>query len=220
MKEVNKYMMKVIMIALLALGLTNCSQSNYKVKQESSTESRTLDKVPQWYINAKVDKGFVFEKDANLYIYSVGQGNSPDLQLAIEKAMMIAKAELADKLEGQMNKRTDLYITEVGQDSSKQVVSKIEETIVNLVRETMIQGYEQWEKAVYETGDGHYRVYVGLKMGIGDANRLAKYIAQNATATIDIDTLAKNAIDSVLTTPKVIITKPDGIKTIETVETQ
>ena len=97
---------------------------------------------------------------------------------------------------------------------------KIEETIVNLVRETMIQGYEQWEKAVYETGDGHYRVYVGLKMGIGDANRLAKYIAQNATATIDIDTLAKNAIDSVLTTPKVIITKPDGIATIETVETQ
>ena len=101
-------MMKVIMIALLALGLTNCSQSNYKVKKEVNKEGRTLDKVPQWYIDAKVDKGFIFEKDANLYIYSVGQGNSPDLQLAIEKAMMIAKAELADKLQGQMNKRTDL----------------------------------------------------------------------------------------------------------------
>ena len=83
-------MMKTIMIALLALGLTNCSQSNYKVKKEVNTEGRTLDKVPQWYIDAKVDKGFIFEKDANLYIYSVGQGNSPDLQLAIEKAMMIA----------------------------------------------------------------------------------------------------------------------------------
>ena len=156
-------MMKVIMIALLALGLTNCSQSNYKVNKEVNKEGRTLDKVPQWYIDAKVDKGFIFEKDANLYIYSVGQGNSPDLQLAIEKAMMIAKAELADKLQGQMNKRTDLYITEVGQDGNKQVVSKVEETIVNLVRDTMIQGYESWEKAVYETPDGEYRVYVGLK---------------------------------------------------------
>ena len=29
----------------------------------------------------------------------------------------------------------------------------------------MIQGYESWEKAVYETPDGEYRVYVGLKDG-------------------------------------------------------
>ena len=202
--------MKTIMIALLALGLTNCSQSNYKVNKEVNKEGRTLDKVPQWYIDAKVDKGFIFEKDANLYIYSVGQGNSPDLQLAIEKAMMIAKAELADKLQGQMNKRTDLYITEVGQDGNKQVVSKVEETIVNIVRDTMIQGYESWEKAVYETPDGEYRVYVGLKIGVGDTNRLADYIAKNAINTIDVDTLAKNAIDDL-----VIITKPDGIVTVE-----
>jgi hypothetical protein len=199
------------MITLLALGLTNCSQSNYKVKKEVNKEGRTLDKVPQWYIDAKVDKGFIFEKDANLYIYSVGQGNSPDLQLAIEKAMMIAKAELADKLQGQMNKRTDLYITEVGQDGNKQVVSKVEETIVNLVRDTMIQGYESWEKAVYETPEGEYRVYVGLKIGVGDANRLADYIAKNAINSINVDELAKTAIDDL-----VIITKPDGIVTVET----
>ena len=212
MKEVNKYMMKVIMIALLALGLTNCSQSNYKVKQEANTEGRTLDKVPQWYINAKVDKGFVFEKDAELYIYSVGQGNSPDLQLAIEKAMMIAKAELADKLHGQMNKRTDLYITEIGAEGNKKVVSKIEQTIVNVVKGTMIQGYESWEKDVYETPEGEYRVYVGLKMGVGDSNKLAEYIAKHAFTAVDVDTLAKNAIDKVMIED---VSNPDGIKTIE-----
>ena len=202
--------MKVIMIALLALGLTNCAQTNYKVKQEVKEEGRVLNQVPQWYIDAKVDKGLIFDKNADTFIYAVGQGLSPDLQLAIEKAMMIAKAELADKLQGQMNKRTDLYVTEVGQDGNAQVVSKIEETIVNVVRETMIQGYEQWEKAVYETSDGTYRVYVGLKMGIGDTNKLAEYIAKNAINTIDVDTLAKTAID------KVITSNPDGIITIET----
>ena len=201
--------MKTIMIALLALGLTNCAQTNYKVKQEVKEEGRTLNQVPQWYIDAKIDKGFVFNRDADLYIYSVGQGSSPDLQLAIEKAMMIAKAELADKLRGQMNKRTDLYITEVGQEGNKEVVSKVEEVIVNVVRETMIQGYESWEKAVYETPDGEYRVYIGLKMGVGDANMLAEYIAKNAISAVDVDTLAKNAID------KVIITNPDGIPTVE-----
>ena len=205
-------MMKVIVIALLALGLTNCAQPNYKVNKEANTEGRTLDKVPQWYIDAKIDKGFVFNRDADLYIYSVGQGSSPDLQLAIEKAMMIAKAELADKLRGQMNKRTDLYITEVGQEGNKEVVSKVEEVIVNVVRETMIQGYESWEKAVYETPDGEYRVYIGLKMGVGDANMLAEYIAKNSISPVDVDTLAKNAIDKIMTED---ISNPDGIKTIE-----
>ena len=201
--------MKTILIALLALTLTNCANTNYKVKQEVKEEGRVLNQVPQWYIDAKIDKGFVFNRDADLFIYSVGQGSSPDLQLAIEKAMMIAKAELADKLRGQMNKRTDLYITEVGSEGNKEVVSKVEEVIVNVVRATMIQGYESWEKAVYETPDGEYRVYIGLKMGVGDANMLAEYIAKNAISTVDVDTLAKNAID------KVIITNPDGIPTKE-----
>jgi hypothetical protein len=205
-------MIKIIMIALLALTLTNCAQNTYKVKQEAKDETRVLNQVPQWYINAKVDKGIITNRDANLFIYSVGQGNSPDLQLAIEKAMMIAKAELADKLHGQMNKRTDLYITEVGNEGNKQVASKIEETIVNVVKETMIQGYEQWEKSVYETPDGEYRVYIGLKMGVGNANKLAEYIAKHADATVDIDKLAADAID------KVIISKPDGIVTIEKVD--
>ena len=201
--------MKTILIALLALTLTNCANTNYKVKQEVKEEGRVLNQVPQWYIDAKIDKGFVFNRDADLFIYSVGQGASPDLQLAIEKAMMIAKAELADKLRGQMNKRTDLYITEIGQEGNKQVVSKVEEVIVNVVQETMIQGYESWEKAVYETPNGEYRVYIGLKMGVGDANMLAEYIAKNAISTVDVDTLAKNAIE------KVIITNPDGIPTKE-----
>ena len=215
--------MKVIVIALLALGLTNCAQTNYKVNKEAKIEGRVLDKVPQWYIDAKIDKRYFKNKDADVYIYSVGQGNSPDLQLAIEKAMMIAKAELADKLQGQMNKQTELYVTEIGSEGNKKVVSKIEETIVNVVRGTMIQGYESWEKAVYETPDGEYRVYVGLKIGVGDANRLAEYIASNAVSAVDVDTLAKNAIDKVLvetiTTADGItktITKPDGIVTVET----
>ena len=205
-------MMKTILIALLALTLTNCAGNTYKVKQEAKEEGRVLNQVPQWYIDAKIDKGFVFDRDADLYVYSVGQGSSPDLQLAIEKAMMIAKAELADKLRGQMNKRTDLYITEVGSEGNKEVVSKVEEVIVNVVRETMIQGYESWEKAVYETPDGEYRVYIGLKMGVGDANMLAEYIAKNSISAVDVDTLAKNAIDKVMVEK---ITNPDGIPTKE-----
>ena len=190
--------MKTILIALLALTLTNCASNTYKVKQEAKEEGRVLNQVPQWYIDAKVEDGIIFNRDADLYVYGVGQGASPDLQLAIEKAMMIAKAELADKLHGEMNKRTDLYITEIGKENNKQVASKIEETIVNVVKKTKIQGYEMWEKAVYETPNGQYRVYVGLKMGVGEANKLAEYIANNVYADVNVDALAESAVEKVI----------------------
>ena len=61
--------MKVIMIALLALGLTNCAQTNYKVKQEVKEEGRVLNQVPQWYIDAKIDKDLSLTKtQINLFM--------------------------------------------------------------------------------------------------------------------------------------------------------
>ena len=191
-------MMKIILIALMSLTLANCS-STYKVKQEANMkDNRLLNEVPQWYIDASVDEGILFDRDAGKYIYSVGQGASPDLQLAIEKATLIAKASLADQLQGEMNQRSELYITEIGSNTNKEVASKIESTIVNVIAKTMVQGYETWEKAVYETPVGQYRVYIGLKMGVGDANRLAEYIAENVLNDVDVDKLAEDAIEEVL----------------------
>ena len=191
-------MIKIILIALMSLTLANCSQT-YKVKQEANVkDNRLLNEVPQWYIDAQIDDGIILNRDADKYIYAVGQGTSPDLQLAIEKATMIAKAALADQLQGEMNQRSELYITEIGSNTNKEVASKIESTIVNVIAKTMVQGYETWEKAVYETPVGQYRVYIGLKMGVGDANRLAEYIAENANNDVDIDELAENAIEEVL----------------------
>ena len=204
-------MIKIILIALLALTLTNCSKTLtgkagkdkvYKVKEEANVEDgRILNKVPQWFVDAQVEKGLITNRDAENFIYGVGSGESPDLQMAIDKAILIAKASLADQLEGELNKRANYFVTENGKEGNKKVVSKIDQTIVNIIKETKVQGYEEWHKAVFETPNGTYRVYIGLKYGVGDANRLAEYIVANADEVVDIDELAKEATDSLVAVP-------------------
>jgi len=195
-------MIRIMLIALMGLTLANCAQTQYPVKLEANVdEGRVLNQVPQWYVDAQIEKGLIKNRDANEYIYAVGQGTSPDLQLAVEKAVMVAKANLADQLQGEMNKRTELYVTEVGQEGNKDVASKIESTIVNVIQKIKVQGYEEWNKSIYETPNGEYRVYVGLKMGVGDTNRLFDYIVSQATIGTNIDSLAEEAIDEVMGAP-------------------
>jgi hypothetical protein len=92
-------------------------------------------------------------------------------------------------------------MTEDGKEGNKKVASKIDQTIVNIIKDTKVTGYEEWHKGVFETPQGTYRVYIGLKMGIGDYNRLAEYIVANATETVDVTKLAKEATDELVAVP-------------------
>ena len=204
-------MIRIILIALLSLTLSNCTKTLtgkadadkvYKVKEEAKiSDGRILNKVPQWFIDAQVEKGLITNRDAENYIYSVGSGESPDLQMAMDKAILVAKASLADQLEGMLNKRSNYFITEDGKEGNKQVASKIDQTTVNIIKDTKVRGYEEWHKAVFETPNNTYRVYIGLKFGVGDANRLAEYIDDNAIPNVDVNELAKNATDSLVAVP-------------------
>ena len=78
-------------------------------------------------------------------IFGVSTAVSPDLQLAIEKGMMVAKSELADKVKGEMNKSSKIFITELGKQHNKTTVSEVESTIVNLIKNTPVRGSNLFE---------------------------------------------------------------------------
>ena len=210
---------RIIMIALLSLTLANCSKTMtrkakdnkvYKVKEEAKLkDGRILNKVPQWFIDAQVEKGLITNRDAENFIYAVGSGESPDLQMAMDKAILVAKASLADQLEGMLNKRSNYYITEDGKEGNKRVASKIDQTTVNIIKDTKVRGYEEWHKAVFETPNNTYRVYIGLKFGVGDANRLAEYIENNDIQDVDVNELAKQATDGLVAVPTEKVTETE-----------
>jgi len=202
--------MKIILLILMTLSLANCTKTmtgkssanaTYKVKQEGTNDA-ILNKVPQWFVDAQIEKGLITNRDAENYIYGVGSGESPDLQMAIDKAVLVAKSNLADQLEGELNKRTNFFKTEEGAEGSKSIASTIDQTIVNIIEKTKVRGYEEWHKSVLQTPNNTYRVYIGLKFGIGDANRLAKYISDNAVPFIDVEKMADEAVDSLVPGPR------------------
>ncbi len=202
--------MKIILLIVMTLALANCTKTmtgksganaTYKVKQEGTNDA-ILNKVPQWFVDAQIEKGLITNRDAENYIYGVGSGESPDLQMAIDKAILVAKANLADQLEGELNKRTNFFKTEEGTEGNKSIASTIDQTIVNIIEKTKVRGYEEWHKSVLQTPNNTYRVYIGLKFGIGDANRLAKYISDNAVPFIDVEKMAEDAVDSLVPGPR------------------
>ena len=128
-------------------------------------------------------------------IFGVATAVSPDLQLAIEKGMMIAKSELADIVKGEMNKSSKIFITELGKQHNKTTVSEVESTIVNLITKTPVRGYEIFAKDITMTKNGYYRVWIGLRLPMGDYNKMYNFTIAEAVDAYNVKSKAKIAFE-------------------------
>jgi hypothetical protein len=173
------------LLAIAALMLTVGCASNYKVKQESS-DSSILNLIPEWYIDSEEKRGLLDRKNKHGYIYGVGTAVSSNLQLAVEKAMMIAKADLADQIAGQVNKDTEYTVAEAGDESSVEMSTETNSVVRNTVGKIAPVGYEEWNKAVMVTAKQQYRVYVGLKWTRSKKNALGDLISSDIVNGIDV----------------------------------
>ena len=194
----NKYV-KIMGVMALSLLLTNCA-SQYKIKTE---KSKTLNEVPKWYVDDFSQKKacgttkFGKNKD-KVCIFGKGTSVSPDLQLAIEKGMMIAKSELADIVKGEMNKSSKIFITELGKNHNKTTVSEVESTIVNLIKETPVRGYEIFAKDITMTKNGYYRVWIGLRLPMGEYNKMYNFTIAEAVDAYNVKEKAKIAYEELI----------------------
>ena len=194
-----KKTIKLVGVVLLGLLISNCS-SNYQIKSE---KGKVLNQVPKWYMadfsesKACDTPRFGKEKD-KMCIFGVGTAVSPDLNLAIEKGMMIAKAELADIIKGEMNKSSKQFITELGKNNNKTTVSEVESTIVNLIKDTPVRGYEIFAKDVTITKQGYYRAWIGLRLPMGEYNKMYNFTIEEAVDSYNVKKKADIAYDNLM----------------------
>ena len=192
-------MMKLLSVVALGLLVSNCA-GNYKIKSE---KGKVVNSVPKWYM-----ADFSETKACNIArfgkakekqcIFGVGTSVSPDLNLAIEKAKMIAKAELADIIKGEMNKESKQFITELGKKETKTVVSEVESVLMNVIKDTPVRGYEIFEQDVTLTKNGYYRAWIGLRLPLGEYNKMFNYTIEQATDAYNLKYHAKKSFDNLM----------------------
>src|SRR6056300_1238954 len=192
-------MIKLVSVVAAGLLMANCS-ATYKMKSE---KGKVLNEVPKWYMADFSEKQacdaptFGKNKD-KMCIFGVGTAVSPDLNLAIEKGMMIAKAELADIIKGEMNKQSKQFVTELGKTNTKTVVSEVESTFVNVIKNTPVRGYEVFEQDVTLTKTGYYRAWVGLRLPMGEFNKMYNYTIDEVVDAYNLKKKANEAYKEVL----------------------
>ena len=191
----------MLMVIISLLGACS-SMGNYKIKSESGDVVNT---VPKWYMadikeSRACDTSMFTKKDDNkVCIYGMGTAVSPSLDLAVEKAKLKAKAELADLVKGEMNKQSKSYAKEIGTSASKKAVANDFETVtVNEIKATVVKGYEVFEQDVTLTVNGNYRAWVGLRLPLGEFNKLYNYSADEILNSYRVEDKSKEAYSNLM----------------------
>ena len=188
------------MIASLGLLLTNCASSTYTIKKEGN---KTVKKVPAWYMadiaeNKACDKKRFGKSKNKECIYGVGTAVSPSLELAIDKAKMIAKAEMADIIKGEMNKKIKIFVSELGNTQNKTIVNDVESALVNHIKETPVRGYEVFAQEVTMTTNGYYRAWIGLRLPLGEYNKMYNFTIEQVVDAYNLKAHADKSFSKLM----------------------
>jgi len=181
-----KNITKVILMFVAGLMLAQCS--TYKIKPDMN-KSGVVNKTPKWYVDYKHETLFKYQEAATAV--------SPDMELAVKKATLLAKAKLVDRINGEMNNRTTITKNESGTNEDLNVSAGSQDIIVNVIEDTLARGYEVTKQEMFLTKTKSYRVYVMIEVSKKEVEEIITQVNKNKLALIDSDALDK-AADKVL----------------------
>ena len=153
----------------LAIGLGACQSGKNDISLQpvvaykSEQVSKQITNIPDWYLNMPTDEEA---------IYSSGSAKAPDLQLAVDIAILNAKTVLADRINGKLSSMTKTFVAKIGSsDLDTNVLSEIEKVSKNVVAEVDVAGYSVTKSDVTQDGT-QYRAYVLLEYSNEEAIKI------------------------------------------------
>ena len=177
-----KNLTKVILFLVAGLMLAQCS--TYKIKPDMN-KSGVVSKTPKWYVDYKHETIFKYQEAATAV--------SPDMELAVKKATLLAKAKLVDRINGEMNNRTTITKNESGTNEDLNVTAGSQDVIVNVIEDTLARGYEVTKQEMYLTKDKSYRVYIMIEVSKKEVEEIINQVNKNKLAVIDTKAIQDQA---------------------------
>ena len=168
--KVNMNKIKLISSAVaIAIGLSACQTNkesitaNPQIVYQTNTVSQQVEQIPEWYLNIP---------SADDTIYSSGSAKAPDLQLAVDIAIMNAKTTLADRINGKLDSMTKSFVAKIGSnDLDTSVLTEIEKTSKNVIASVDVAGYVVDKSDITQEGT-QYRAYVLLAYNSEEATKM------------------------------------------------
>jgi len=178
-----KNLSKLFLILVAGLMLAQCS--TYSMKSDMS-KNGVINKTPKWYVK--------YPHTTKKHYQEAASAVSPDLELAVKKATLLAKAKLADRINGEMNNRSTINKNESGTNESMTVTAQSQDIIVNVINDTLVTHYEVDKQVIYTTKHKSYRVYIMVRLGRNHVDAIVSEIKQMKLAkTIDNGTIDEAA---------------------------
>ena len=175
-------MKKLALVLFAGLLLAQCS--TYKIKPDM-TKDGVVNKTPKWYVKYDHETMFKYQEAATAV--------SPDLELAVKKSILLAKAKLVDRINGEMNNQTTIKKDEAGTNETLTVQAGSQDIIVNVIENTLARGYEVTKQVVYMTNNKSYRSYVMVELSKKEVRQIIEEINKKKVAFINPSKLEKSA---------------------------
>ena len=177
-----KNMTKMILILVAGLMMAQCS--TYKIKPDMN-KSGVVNKTPKWYVSYNHETMFKYQEAATAV--------SPDMELAVKKATLLAKAKLVDRINGEMNNRTTITKNEAGTNEDLNVTAGAQDVIVNVIKDTLARGYEVTKQELYLTKTKSYRAYIMIEVSKKEVEEIINQANKKRLALIDTDSINEQA---------------------------
>ena len=171
-----KYLTKIFLVLIAGILLAQCS--TYKIKPDMS-KNGVVNKTPNWYVEYKHETWTKYQETATAV--------SPDMELAVKKAVLLAKAKLVDRINGEVNNRTTISKNEAGTNESLTVTAGSQDIVVNIIKDTLARGYEVSKTEIFTTKHKSYRAYIMIELSKKEVEAIIDDINKRKVAKIDVD---------------------------------
>ena len=131
------------------------------IEQQQKKVDKTVSSVPKWCLELP---------KSNYALYRCGFGESTNMNMSRNRAILDAKRLLADSIDSEISSRMDDFLKSTGLSSNEQVKQASEIVTKNTTVEAKLVGYKQTNSAVISM-NGKYQFYVLLEYPIGQANQ-------------------------------------------------